>query len=603
MRLAIAILIGLIALIAALPEDSVLLLPLQREGQFLDSLAFRCYPMVHLVHNSFLVWCDEPLMDLINRLGFQNDAVVSAKLSLIVLLIGSTLLFHHIMAPERLGYAVLLAAGLAFVNASLFGFDRVLVSAIAWLPMLSWLIARATGPNRRLIDLASFSVGAFFCAFSSGQLAAVILAAACALGLSLARPGLHGKTQERSFAFLPLLICAGCAALALLRIPALPFPDYPPLAHVVPYDGLPGITQPLIGPQTPLPVIDRNAVRATYASAGMLVFLSFLVFLAVDRLLQLFIRPAQCLLTTGLAASLVVVLDTWLPPAWSLIAPLAALSRLMPFLYFFPLAPVFLALALFVLLLALMYSRSRRFINVALIHIFALPVCAFLIKHSPLLAPPGFDYAWTQSQRSAQSENLAVHHAILTSPSYHLLNKEGLWVLEERERIKHTIFEPLKPQEVSITTSHSSQAQLIRNLVDGKPRRRWSPKRGYQAGDEWLHLYLKTPRPVAAIELSTGQFLADFPRGIRLSYLPECAEPLPGEPAGSASYSVLIDHPSWQGEILFTPAGFPYYGTQSEVRIHFPRVIEAQCLFIEQTARDLNFDWSVAKIALGKPPA
>ena len=46
-----------------------------------------------------------------------------------------------------------------------------------------------------------------------------------------------------------------------------------------------------------------------------------------------------------------------------------------------------------------------------------------------------------------------------------------------------------------------------------------------------------------------GKFKGDFPRGLRIS---EC-----GDPRGPKQ---LIDFSSWQGELKYTEAAFPYFG-------------------------------------------
>lgn len=565
----------------AVPDTSLWFLPAQLEGTANSS---GWYPLVHLTDNAFLNWGQAPLNALLEWLAFGTSAADRARISLACFLVGMILLLSQIDASRPIlnqGLALLVTAVLAGV----FGFDQVIIESLAWFPWTAAAVYRCSKSRPSPFSLAALVVTSLLLAFSSSELASITLLGALLLGLNH-ESATHSPANR---VWLIGSIGAAAVALALFRIPVLRFPDYPPLAHVVPYDGIAGLIRPLIGPATPIAVISREAVRHTYGGAALaLVCLSALVIL-----LSRFNpgpSPARKLSWVALGLSLSVLADTSLPPTLSLIAPLAALSRMLPYLYFFPLAPVFLCGCLITLTLALAGSSSRRVLTPGLLSLTAIALLGLCWRNAPLFNP--------KARQPAAKElgSYQMHKDQLVSPSYHLINESGLWVLEKRDRISRAAFKPLSAEEVALSASHGNSPQVLEKLARGEKHNRWSPGRGFQDGSEWIQVFFKTPAEMSGVELATGPYLADFPRGLRVSYLSSCAGPQTADKF--SSYSVLSDQPSWPGEIKFTDAGFPYYGAQAVVKIHFPQSVTAQCLLIQQTAKEPNFDWSVVEIKI-----
>jgi hypothetical protein len=112
---------------------------------------------------------------------------------------------------------------------------------------------------------------------------------------------------------------------------------------------------------------------------------------------------------------------------------------------------------------------------------------------------------------------------------------------------------------------------------------------GGQKGDELLTIRLAEPGIVNGIALSPGEFLWDFPRGLRIK----------GGSCDRAAARDIMTIPSWQGALRFSPAGNPYWSDHADVRIIFPQPESVECLFVEQTGRSQH-DWSIASVGILK---
>ena len=579
--------------IFAIPDDSPLLLPAQLSAPPAASEAEGWVATAHLTHNAFFLWRAEALQSIIHSLGYRTAPALEAKLSLTVFMLGLACLLAYNAPFLKACLQPCLAALTSVLLLLLFGFDRVIISALAWLPWLVLLIANYT-TRMRYKQWALMSIIISALALNSNQISSLMIGGACVIGLIL-----RGR-----FAWTPVLLASLGVTLALLRIPAINFPDYPPLAHVVPYDGVAGLARPLIGPTLPIAVINRQTVRAAYAwpSLALLVMSSF--FFVTHLWRKTSSDAASRLLCFTCILCGAAFLDLFLPASLSAIAPLAALSRLIPFLSFFPLAAVALAMALVTLVVSLVRLTPKELMLGGVLLLVILPGLIFASGRAPFLHDKSSQILLDALSQPtlAQEETKARYDLILASPSLNLIKENGLWVLANQSRIKSAAFIPLNPDETTLSASHNNSARVLKKLSQGYKKGRWSPKRGFQDGTEWLHIFFNTPRRLSGLELNTGSFPADFPRGLRLSYLPSCRDKEREDHSALSSYRILLHLPAWQGEILFTPLGYPYYGAQSAVRIHFPEVIEAQCLLIQQTAKEANFDWSVAKILVAEAP-
>ena len=117
------------------------------------------------------------------------------------------------------------------------------------------------------------------------------------------------------FLLLPLL-------LFMVLLPVAPFPDYPPTAHLVPDDGIPGKVYPLLSNAYRIPVIHRQLVYELYGSLAVLLIVSCGIVALGDS------RNAWLKAAAFLAAA--ACIDTILPEKLALIGPIAATTRLVP---------------------------------------------------------------------------------------------------------------------------------------------------------------------------------------------------------------------------------------------------------------------------------
>jgi hypothetical protein len=121
-------------------------------------------------------------------------------------------------------------------------------------------------------------------------------------------------------------------------------------------------------------------------------------------------------------------------------------------------------------------------------------------------------------------------------------------------------------------------------MIDRRSKTHWSTYKGAQTGGESLLIRFPAPASLRAVELSTGAFPTDFPRGLAIS-------------TGTCSLEETpqISFSDWQGALAFTPSGFPYFSGQNDVKILLPPGPPLGCLLIKQTG-SAPFDWSVTEL-------
>jgi hypothetical protein len=148
-------------------------------------------------------------------------------------------------------------------------------------------------------------------------------------------------------------------------------------------------------------------------------------------------------------------------------------------------------------------------------------------------------------------------------------------------------FEPLTAFGASVNASLGDTTMMLKVVSDSDPRTRWSTQRGGQHGDERIEISFSKPTTVSGIELDTGTFTTDFPRGLTVV----------GTNGSSNPTRCHAEFPSWQGSIARTPSGHPYFTGQHEVRIIFPEPCLLTTLSLKQTG-SAPFDWSIAEIRI-----
>ena len=507
------------------------------------------HALIHLGHNAWLSFSGDPLLHHLTGEAPDAAAVGTALITGIgcwlLLIVGCGLRPLGALAGALLPPLLILF---------LYGSDRVVLSTICWVPWLMTALVRSAGGGP---STGPWYILTLFFAFRVAQasphlgLIAVLLAA-------LGAGRLLSTTRRAAPLGIGVLLALLPAAFALWHAPAAPFPDYLHHARLVPDDGLPGYLRPLVGAFTALPVIDRQMLRAAFPGAALII-------LAIALIAG---RARPPLLPAGTLAAL-ALLDTILPESLAQSAPLGAISRVMPNLFLFPAVSLTVALAILFLYLNLAAHRRAALSGALTVALLAAPALRPSFTAGRFLPP------------NAEATRTSATPEITLSPSHALVRDTGEAVALTPPRGRWVGAGALG---VTITASH--RGEDVPAILDRDPATRWSSGRGHQQGDEWLELRLPQPRSLLGIDLSPGNFQADFPRGIRVA-------PCGGSP--------LVDLPSWQGELRRTPAGYPWYGAQDRVVIRFPAAVMTDCLRVEQRARGAPFDWSVAGVRLLLP--
>jgi len=300
------------------------------------------------------------------------------------------------------------------------------------------------------------------------------------------------------------------------------------------------------------------------------------------------------------AAALLAAMEALLPQNLSQIMPLATINRLSSFVFYLPLLPTAAALFLFWFWsFALASGRGVYLVGLGALFVFSP------LKHEGWLnltsLKPGVfqgidaSRSWNEYKtRLAHGEaGVSSNKDILLSPSYHVINLSGLWILDEKSLFEREGFEPLEPGFAFFTDYLGRQGEDLLALDPANRGIRWGARSTGQRGNEWLHVRFKEPQRIRGVELVTDRFFSDFPRGILVAAKESC--PTQVEAEGFKSVQHL---PMWNGPILFTPAGYPYFGGQDQVKIIFPAPLTAQCLMFRQTGKSSFFSWSVTELRL-----
>lgn len=543
--------------------------------------------MLNISDNSLIWWRAD---GLITRLLPFTAAptVLPALASLLFFVIGACQLF--LIAGREHGLhtvdAVLASVSLGALMLLLLGADCVVFGALAWMPWLAvcgYLIHRQARGLRRCVILALYFFIAWRLGMSAGTLACPL--AALALLLSRALTEQDDDTLPRGISSLLIpLVALAVTAVPLLQAPSLPHYDYPFLSRVVTDDGIAGMIRPLVGESAPLPLIDRTVARAQTEPVALALLAVTLSALLLIRTL----RAARVFIGISLFGTLSLFWDTCLPESFAHIGPLQSLVRVLP--GYSTLSPLPLLCALSLIGIFGMLLATNRVLILATLQGFLLCITFVSPLASGLLVDPQGAITTRQILKLPGVQLTPEFLQRAFSPSFGLLKREGLGILTRPELFSELT--PVSPARfrVTLSTSHRSHSNAPLRMLDGKSATRWSSQTASQQGDEWIEMRFLEPVDIQGIELDPGPYHADFPRGLRMVRC-DSADGIPGS-------STFYDAPSWEGAIYRTPAGFPYYGAQSAVRIVFRREVRTSCVRIEQTGRSAQFEWSVSEISL-----
>ena len=489
--------------------------------------------------------------------------------NLLIFLFGTCLVVRMVLIQGGTNpcYGWLLGALPALLALFVTGTDVVTLSALAWIPLCALLFSailfvNQAGLLRGAFPLLLLTLGiSGICAGSSHHLAPLAALGSLLVARCLATGSVHGapKVGEAvtlAIAFIP-------AILALTIIPSAPFPDYPPLAHVVPDDGLPGIIRPLIGLDYPIQVINRAVEKNIFRTP--VIVLLFFASLALITLREATRTSRASLLLLSVLLGTLCVIDTQLPESMAQTGPIASVKRLLPWGTSLSYIPFVTALGVWSLTLVLVTS-SRRGASIPLTALLAITLANNALAHHQANIPVG------APREIETSPSLAVFQYLQESTSE---------LTADAHTLKATAELPTSSLQGLIQSVKGGRNEGSEPLTDGDPKTRWSSA---QRGDESLSVTFTSPQTLRGIELDPGAFTSDFPRGIEVL----------GTTVEDKEIK-LVSFASWQGSVAFTPLGYPYFLGQHEVRVLFGHAETLKRLTIRQTGK-APFDWSVAEI-------
>jgi len=538
------------------------------------------FNMVNLHHNAFHSWRFGPVKQF--ALRFLPAEVVAEKClgTMSIMLVGMVFLLRS-SGWQRPGVVATAVASFVPVLAVLLtvGIDPLVFGAMCWLPVMVTAARYViTNPNSFLAwsCLAAVSVENSFCA---NQVA--IISALYALWLTsvLQRRGDQTRTtttDEYRWLCIVLLLPAVLTAI----ITPMPFlPHYPKSAHVTTFESVEGYLKPLIGAAYPFDVIDHRSVRQVYGfGAHILVALAGGLLLLARIRLNPLLRKVS-LVSLGLA--FIAVLDTGLSEDLAMIAPLASISRLLPWGTTFSLVSIALGLSALGLGFVIALNHCPRSYILATIAGAGLSIHGAGELYYPYLRTSGLVND-TQIARVLRTPSAALVRTLAASDPHvaeSILNIEGL------SRLPSSDVQELGG-EVSIEPKPSPEALASARQLEKVFR--WSARTGSQTGNELLTIRFPHVVSVRGVELDPGDYATDYPRGLTISG-GECSKPHEAK--------LLHESPVWQGPLEVTARGIPYFAARNKVRVVFSESASIECLFVRQTAR-APYDWSITKIGI-----
>lgn len=543
-----------------LADSLVLSFPDQRSGWF---------PLVNLGSNAFHLWRLDPLLAALAPDVGWFFAIAGALIAFGLYLL---LVEFEILRLQ----AALLSVTSVLVIAGLCGFDSVIFGAFIWFP-LHILYAKKvfTSEQPKLIELFILMLLGVALSLSANQLSAILLLLSFIYVTTLS----SATENKLRAAVVTLSFLFAFFTAFTAGVPS--FPEYPRFTHTVPgYGTLVGL-KPMLGPEPPLLIIDRAFVRGIFYYPALIIFV-LTILLNIRR--SAFAIHARIAALFALALALMLLLDTnILPSKLSQIAPIATLSRIIPGAFFISLAPCFFAVTIIFLALAL-GSYKKLSVLIAVLLTISLPV---------IFNKPTHLFARAEALKpllASAKEN----KQLLLSPSYALLREHGLKLLTDRNALESVAFQ--KIAALNATVKSSDNEVLLNALKDSDPATRWFSGKGTQSGAEWIYLEFPQEINLAGVKLEVGKFEGDFPRGLSIYSATECGR----DPLIMDWGKALFESADFQGEIGFTKDGFPFYYAQSRVTWKTAEAKLARCVFIRQTGKSDNFDWSVTELSIGR---
>jgi hypothetical protein len=466
-----------------------------------------------------------------------------------------------------------LAAGASIIThltiISIFGFDIVVMNCLVQVELL--LLAWHYSEHRTRRALYTVPLYATCSLFLSSQWTWIILLALLCIVSWKQRQIFLTQQKSNTWTFFGTLglFLAFSVTLQHYR-PPLPTFGYPPSGRVVEDDGLPGMITPLIGETSEIPYLSETTLKSSLGSGTLIISLIFLGILLGGKPRY---APNR---SVPLIATIAVLWSFLLPNALIEIGPIESAKRMLPGIFPLPTAP--LMFSVWLCLGTLYAARNPRLLTLYIVGMSCVGM--FFTPSSPR------DTIKKLRIAAANSEHRT---SILASPSLLLTSEKGFSAIERLKSLTNTTKISVRELKGTITSfQKASDTKIRKRLSDDNDETRWSPSRGAQYGDEWLRIELPTLSAIEGVELLTGRYFTDFPRGVRVE---QCSDP--NHP--------LVEIQNWKGSLELSTQGYPYYGSEHQCRVLFKETISTQCFIIRQIGTDPHFDWSVSELRLIVP--
>lgn len=571
------------------------------------------YRAIHTIWNTDSLVMLDPLLSSLGSLlrlltsGSSEAALIS--LMILVFIVGTAQLLSIVVSIRVIKNSEFICGAIDYFSGAsstglllftLLGGDIALWSSICWVPwwLSGLLTGQARGWNHQTLMFTLFTLLLFF--ISSNALVLSWALYGAALTVLFAPPR---SAKPIGWHPTPVFLICSFALIRQFFLSAPKEPLYLPDSHVVPISPDNLLLRPWVGPGMTILHTDWTLLREHY-QVPALALLLLCMGASVTSLLHLTLSghsqgdPGDrqrnlSFLLVGLSS--LAIFEAFAPNSVALLSPVRAAPRVIPALSFAPFHSfVVCGAVLSHVLLTFHFSNPNRRLNVferslSLGLALALLITGYtslsisnskgmgeLLKKLDRSFPPGTPYRDHVRQ-------------VLASPSLPILRDLGLSVLDKRELVQAAYFQNAND------TLFSDRATTIptpfRKLQNYGTDRRWKVTQGQQEGTEWLGVHFSSARPVYGIELDTGSFHSDFPRGILVISPESCEMTSPIEDG-----TVVYRNTAWQGSLRFTPEGYPAFSPQGEVRLFLDKPDSYKCLQIFQTQDHPYHDWSVTQV-------
>lgn len=474
----------------------------------------------------------------------------------------------------------------------LFGYDTLVFGSLVWLPwllyMLHLILVQGAATPANFVFLAFFMLRL---AKASNQLSLLLAMVSLLLVYFLA------KDPKRKHLLIGFCIFAVLGLVEILRIPPAPLPLYPPFSRVVdPRVPLLEGADAYLGPiphfdTTPIQIVDRAFLRS-FLEPVCFTLLLLAVLTAVDVWKRRREGGRAFCWAAIIAAGICIAETHFVSPALSQIAPLYTLPRLFPGLVYLPVVFPAIAIAVFLLAVALVAARGYDLLAIILV-LMVFPLQWANWRVSPYVERPGGAEAWEELQKEdVPGETREFRRKALLSPSYWLIREKGPHFFDRFPIVDRNInLVPLSRFEFELRSSHDQEG--LERLVKRKQGVRWTSGGGRQNGDEWVHVQFKEPLAVTGVKLDVGGFPTDYPRGLEIYYSLDC-------PSRFDEYERAFSRKKWEGEVAYTAAGYPFLEPEANVLAVFDRPRMLRCLLIRQANTSEHFEWSITGLRIGQ---